>query len=81
METGEALLRLAELTKCVADNNKLLQEENEQLKAKLEKAKDALRFYGSAANYERDFGDDSKIESDVGHRARTTLGEIDETND
>ena len=55
----------------------LLERENEKLKAKLDKAKDALRFYGDNHPYPNDgpFGAGS---TDFGHRARTTLDDLGE---
>lgn len=52
-----------------------MKEDNDELKAKLDKAKDALRFYGDNHEYPNDgaFGSGS---TDFGHRARTTLEEI-----
>lgn len=45
VETGEALLRLTELAKCIADNDEALRKENEELKAK---HCDAMRQLGKA---------------------------------
>lgn len=62
-----------------------LRKENEDLKAKLDKAKDALRFYADESEHtscEFDYNTDGEkyyprgIFHDRGQRARTTLEEI-----
>lgn len=52
-----------------------LRRENEELKAKLDKAKDALRFYGDKHEYPND-GPFGTCSTDFGQRARTTLEEV-----
>ena len=75
-----AVMKANSLSKCCDNRDTQIIE----LQAKLDKAKDALSFYGSKKDYVRehcfeDIGEvlfASNIDKDQGHRARTTLEEI-----
>jgi fructose-1,6-bisphosphatase len=70
------------LSKCfdLAEKIGKLERQIAILTEKLEVAKATLKFYSSPANYNRDFGDNSEIENDLGNKSSTALEKIKELN-
>lgn len=71
---------LLEANNRLVEENRCIKRENEELRAKLDKAKDALGFYSISwvnQSYGSDDGKPShRLTKDKGHLARTTLEEL-----